>query len=401
MNPEKEQLQRELAEVIESLSADARDAWERLQELHEQGGDLEDHKDEVVAIIEPLYPSAREELTHVRELKARFLKANAEEHQGMASLHKQMMGLFYKAWELDPSLPKDATTSDAIEVLKRCGVRPGVSEELLEMEMEVPTSPEEGEYVVMPIEEMDVDENGIPTARAVPDGFAIRGGEEHEDIYLDRKEAEATRLLAKDIPYSRFLEEHAVDAEELRQEFVDALFPTVTYSVEETQQLANEMVTGMMQKIYLQSLATVVKAEPDVQGMIDHLTGKDTAAGRSYKHRILMAVMGEVMDEYIEEAVDDGEIIREVGEDGREIRRFNENHPKYQRKLRELEEKKEGLSPERSNIFEALQDERRGKHRMNEFAAMRTVEQLTAEEVSKLQFRLRRVRRGLELPEIL
>jgi len=38
---------------------------------------------------------------------------------------------------------------------------------------------------------------------------------------------------------------------------------------------------------------------------------------------------------------------------------------------------------------------------MNEFAAMDTVERLTNEEVSELQPRLRRVRRGLELPEIL
>jgi hypothetical protein len=38
---------------------------------------------------------------------------------------------------------------------------------------------------------------------------------------------------------------------------------------------------------------------------------------------------------------------------------------------------------------------------MNEFASMRTVERLTDEEVSALQSRLRRVRQGLELPEIL
>jgi hypothetical protein len=38
---------------------------------------------------------------------------------------------------------------------------------------------------------------------------------------------------------------------------------------------------------------------------------------------------------------------------------------------------------------------------MNEFASMRTVEHLTGEEVSGLQSRLRRIRRGLELQKIL
>jgi hypothetical protein len=94
-------------------------------------------------------------------------------------------------------------------------------------------------------------------------------------------------------------------------------------------------------------------------------------------------------------------MIKEVGEDGQEILRFNEDHPKYQRRVQELEENKETLSAEKRNIFEALQDERRGEHRMNEFAAMDTVERLTNDEVLALQSRLRRVRRGLELLEVL
>jgi hypothetical protein len=80
--------------------------------------------------------------------------------------------------------------------------------------------------------------------------------------------------------------------------------------------------------------------------------------------------------------------------------KINKEHPNWKKTVRELEEKKAALSPERRNIFEALQDEERGECRMNEFAAMNTTEKLSETMVSELQSRLRRVRRGLELQEI-
>jgi hypothetical protein len=53
-------------------------------------------------------------------------------------LHSQLAALILRARELDPSLRNEATLGEAIMVLKRDGESIGVSEEVLEMVVEVP-----------------------------------------------------------------------------------------------------------------------------------------------------------------------------------------------------------------------------------------------------------------------
>lgn len=144
------------------------------------------------------------------------------------------------------------------------------------------------------------------------------------------------RTITEQCTYREFLEDHAADAEELRQELEETM--SGIFSGEEVRQKADDAVTTILRNSYLQALASIIKAEPEIQGLIDTYKGKETAAARRYQERTRKALVRDVLDEYIEEAVANGEIIKEVGEDGREILRFNEYHPKYQRKVRELEE---------------------------------------------------------------
>jgi hypothetical protein len=163
---------------------------------------------------------------------------------------------------------------------------------------------------------------------------------------------------------------------------------------------ADETVNRMLRKSYLEFLAIVVKEEPEVQGMLDYFRGEVTAAARRYAQRILRSLVDQIEDEFVDEKIADGELVRSFNEDGKEVLKFNEEHPQYKRRQRELREKVEALSPERRKIYEALQDEKRGEHRMNEHAAIHTVENLSDEEVSELQSRIRRIRRGLEVQEV-
>ena len=61
-----ENLEQEVQETVEAMSADAREAWEELERLFEQARTSEDmplYSNLAMTIIESMYPSARKELS--------------------------------------------------------------------------------------------------------------------------------------------------------------------------------------------------------------------------------------------------------------------------------------------------------------------------------------------------
>jgi hypothetical protein len=398
-----ERIERELQETVEAMSADAHEAWEEIERLCEKAMASEDKPPylDTVKTIEQMYPSAREELSEAIALKGQLLRAQAEEAAGNKSLMRQLAGSMEKAIELEPDLEgKNLTVGEALKVLERHGVKHGISPEVLEMEMEVTVRPEEwGEQFSTPVDEVPTDENGIPLRSATPHGFTFVAAD-GKGICLDALEAEAMRVLGQHRTFENYVEEMPEEqvskTQRLRQDAIELLTGTGLPG-DKAEEQADEVVYMLLRLTYLEILAVRAKEEPEVQGMIDLFRGENTAAARRFAQRIVRSFMGPIVDEFLDEKIAEGEIVRSFDEDGKEILKVNEEHPEYQRRQRELREKMETLSPERRKIFEALQDEKRGKHRMNEHAAMHTVEELSDEEVSELQYRIRRIRRGLDV----
>ena len=77
-------------------------------------------------------------LVGVSRFFAEAYDARIRESQGWADLDRQLAALILRARELDPSLRAGATLGEAIAVLKRHGEPAGISDEVLEMVVEVP-----------------------------------------------------------------------------------------------------------------------------------------------------------------------------------------------------------------------------------------------------------------------
>jgi hypothetical protein len=64
--------------------------------------------------------------------------ARMRESEGWADLQRHLAGLIVRARELEPSLRAGASLSEAIVVLKRHGEPLGISDEVLEIAIEMP-----------------------------------------------------------------------------------------------------------------------------------------------------------------------------------------------------------------------------------------------------------------------
>ena len=105
-----------------------------LEGIIAETGDLED----VVAAMESLPASDRRVLVGVSRFFAEAYDARMRESPGWADLHRHLAALILRARELDPSLRAGATLGEAIVVLKRHAEPLGISEEVLEMIVDVP-----------------------------------------------------------------------------------------------------------------------------------------------------------------------------------------------------------------------------------------------------------------------
>ena len=105
-----------------------------LEGIIAETGDLED----VIVAMESLPASDRRVLVGVSRFFAEAYDARIRESQGWADLHRHLAALILRARELDPSLRAGATLGEAIVVLKRHGEPLGISDEVLEIAVQMP-----------------------------------------------------------------------------------------------------------------------------------------------------------------------------------------------------------------------------------------------------------------------
>jgi hypothetical protein len=105
-----------------------------LEGIIAETGNLED----VIVAMESLPASDRRVLVEVSRFFAEAYDARIRESQGWAGLQRHLAALIIRARELDPSLRADATLGEAIVVLKRHGEPLGISDEVLEIAVEMP-----------------------------------------------------------------------------------------------------------------------------------------------------------------------------------------------------------------------------------------------------------------------
>jgi hypothetical protein len=125
---------RRIREARQQVSQEGEEVLERI--LAQEGS-----PEDVVRALEPLPTSDQRTLLDINNLLGEAYRATAEAHQGWANLHGQLARLIERAQALDPTfaaLGDKATTGEAVAVLRRHGEPLGVSDEVLEMIVEVP-----------------------------------------------------------------------------------------------------------------------------------------------------------------------------------------------------------------------------------------------------------------------
>lgn len=97
---------------------------------------------ETAKLADGLSGTDRSLINRIMGLRAQAHGHQAEEHEGMAALMHQAAGVIARAQELESDLGEDTTVEEAIAVLRRHGELSGLSPELADMVVEVPTTAE-------------------------------------------------------------------------------------------------------------------------------------------------------------------------------------------------------------------------------------------------------------------
>jgi hypothetical protein len=129
--PYDEEVPRRIGEVRHQLSPEGVAV---LEGIIDESGSLED----VIAAMESLPSSDRHVLVSLSRFFAEAYDARMRESEGWAGLQRHLAGLIVRARELEPSLRAGATLGEALVVLKRHGEPLGVSDEILEIAVEMP-----------------------------------------------------------------------------------------------------------------------------------------------------------------------------------------------------------------------------------------------------------------------
>ena len=129
--PYDQEVPRRIGEARQELSPEGLEVLERL--LAQDG-----RPEDVVGAMEPLKASDQSVLLGINKLLGEAYEASKQENQGWEDLHHQIGRIIERAQELEPSLGDDATVGEAVAVLRRRGETVGVSDEVLEMVIEVP-----------------------------------------------------------------------------------------------------------------------------------------------------------------------------------------------------------------------------------------------------------------------
>jgi hypothetical protein len=129
--PYDQEVPRRIGEARRRLSAEGVAV---LEGIIAESGNLED----LIAAMESLPASDGRVLVDVSRFFAEAYDARMRESRGWADLHRELAALIVRGRELDPTLGAGATLGEAIVVLKRHGEPLGISDEVLEIALEMP-----------------------------------------------------------------------------------------------------------------------------------------------------------------------------------------------------------------------------------------------------------------------
>ncbi len=129
--PYDEEVPRRIGEARRQLSPEGVAV---LEGIMAESGSLE----EVIVAIQSLPVSDQRVLVGLSRFFAEAYDARIRESRGWAHLQRHLAALIVRARELDPSLRAGATLGEAIVVLKRHGEPLGISDEVLEIAIEMP-----------------------------------------------------------------------------------------------------------------------------------------------------------------------------------------------------------------------------------------------------------------------
>jgi len=161
-----------LREIREPLSDEARMVLElTLSMSNVEEGEQRAAIQEIAQRMDALSEDDQKQLLYINSELGKAYGRRVKESEGVVSLAERSMVDIGKARVFDPSVN---TMREAVKVLREQGIEPQVSDQELKVEVEIP---EEPEWIAVPSSEIDTDENGIPTAKAAPDGFGIPGDE--------------------------------------------------------------------------------------------------------------------------------------------------------------------------------------------------------------------------------
>jgi len=307
------------------------------------GGSPEEAQ-EVADRITELEPDVREQVAMITGELMKAYERSLKESESYISIGERAMEDIERAREVDPSVN---TLGEAAAVLKEHGIATQVSDDELNIELKVP-APET--WVHIPRSEVMTDENGIPTKKACPKGFGVPSGD--EIIKLDRKQAEALRLVAKELPFEEWMKdmppEAAKDLEESRQNIEDIISTAPAERPKGEEEVADEewaelksqayeALNVAIHKDYLANLAMKVKEQPEPQGIIDFYKQKNTAAARRFIDRNIKPMFDEEEAAYVAELFEQGVLVHKPGDPNTLL-----PGPNYEQWQREKEDEEEG-----------------------------------------------------------
>jgi hypothetical protein len=198
-------------------------------------------------------------------------------------------------------------------------------------------------WLAMTESEVNADENGVPSSMAARDGIGLRVGDDDEVIRLSSTQVRAMRVLGKQFPLARYIDDHLEEMNAMKEEmqaeheddrkaFEDAGVPF--------EEAIGKLVMQSTMDYYLLGLAGWVQAAPSVPGLIDHYKGRNSRAARLYKEweeeqasAKVSALVKETGDRLIEEGVFESVVI-----DGVEYLRYGPNYEKWRQEREAREE---------------------------------------------------------------
>jgi hypothetical protein len=321
-----------IEELAAGLSPEARVLLDRIIMNGELEPELRQRPEAFVGDFEVLTEGDREKFDLIFKEIGKASESRIERLDYEADLGERGHMDVERATELDPSLSDDCTFGEAAAVIKAHGEVPLITDEEMNVVVEVPPSKEEldaMDWVWIPESEIEVDENGIPTRKAAQFGFGLKDPETHELMKLYPLQVEAMRALASKLPYREFIEGYLDEIPNLKREYLklwDEGRDVMEIAGIDREEFAREMTSKNLREAYLLSLVGMVRDYPRApQGIIDFCHERDTRAARRYKMwttEQTMALIKQVEEEIIEEGIYE----TFIGEDGVEYIRPGPNY---------------------------------------------------------------------------